>query len=379
MTNEKLNLGFSVDVASLKAANAVIQSVTSSIGAWVNKVRDLGSTTGIVDKALQKTFTESGKGYDDLGKKTGNFVKNKRKVEDYSKTIKMSGAEYTKYNKKLKESGKSFNDFGKMSSSAINQGTKNQSQLRNSLRASQKDIDEFGGFDEMTSGIRNFGNAQESILDNLNSSLESVTAKTGLASSAIDDTVMTLESLGGSFEENNKKSKKMFDEFEDGFSSSANSFAGLRDKLANLPSGLLSAAGSIGGAIRGISDKVGSMKDSLTRGFSSVTSSIRDSAFSLGSLFPPLAALGGATGGIMSIKGAFESAWNSGQELEKMTVKMTNRFGSSDYAKKATGFINDMSQEYGVAKDDLASYTEQLGEMGMSVDKVNFKAQRSVL
>lgn len=373
MSKEKIDLGFSVDVASLKMANSLIQSVTSSIGAWVNKVRDLGSTTGIVDKALQKTFTESEKGYDDLGKKTGNYVKNKKKLEDYSKTLKTSNLEYTKYNKKLKESGKTMNEYGKMSSSAVNLNSKNQSQLRGSLRSSQKDIDEFGGFDDMTTGIRNFGNTQEDILSNLNASLESVTAKTGMTSSAIDDTVLSLDSLGTSIATSAKNSDYMGRAFDSGFSLASNSAGFLKDKISMLPGGLISAAGSVGSALKGISGKMGQLQGTLTQGFSKVSSTIKDSAFSIGSLFPPLAALGGAAGGIMTIKGAFESAWNSGQELEKMTVKMTNRFGSSEYAKKATGFIQDMSQEYGLAKDDLASYTDQLGEMGLSVDKVNFK------
>ena len=389
----KIDLGFSVDVASLNSANKLIQSVTSSIGSWIQKVGELGKTTGTFDQNLQKTLQKTGESYEGLDKKTGGYLKNKKKIEEFGKTLKGSNAEYTKYNKKLKESGKSLTDFAKSGSESIKMTSKNQRNLKNSLKSSMSDLDDFtsykpksqfvqsmnedledfAGFDEMSRGLSKFDQQQEDILSNLNSSLDSVYGQTGKMNDKFDDSVLSLAELGDEIQENEKKSIDFIGSMKSGFSKVQDSAASVGRGLSKVPGGIMSAGKGVGKAISSISSKMNELQGSMRSGFSSLTSTIKDSAFSLSSLFPPLAALGGAAGGILTIKGAFESAWNAGQELEKMTVKMTNRFGSSDYAKKATGFINDMSQQYGIAKDDLASYTDQLGEMGLSIDKVNFK------
>lgn len=389
----KLNLGLSVDVASLNNANKVIQTVTSSIQDWIVKVRDLAKTTGTFDDNLQHTLQKTGQGYQELDKTTSKFFKNSKKNQEYAKSLKETGKEQTKWNKNLKDSSKGMTNFVKNADQSLKMTSKNQKGLRSSLKSSMSDLEEFSnykpksqfvsslnqdlddftGFDEMSKGLRSFGNEQDSILQNLNDSLDSVCAQTGRVNEQFDDTVLTLASLGDEIQENEKKSLHFGEGIKNSFEKMKNSASTVGRGMSKIPGGLMSAGKGVGKTVSAITSKMNELQGSMRRGFSSVTSVVKDSAFSVGNLFPPLMALGGAAGGIMTIKGAFESAWQSGQELEKMTVKMTNRFGSSEYAKKATGFINDMSQEYGIAKDELSSYTEQLGEMGMSVDKVNFK------
>lgn len=370
---EKIDLGFSVDVASLKAANSLIQSVTHSISDWISKIQELDSESVVLDKNLKKTFNQSGKNYEELGKKTGNYLKNKKKLDDYTKSLKSSGLEYTKYNKRLKDSSKSLTDFSKIGTFVSKITQKNNSNMVSSLKNSNKELQDFDGFSSLTGDLNTLGKEQEDVFSNLQMSLESVTAQSAETNSSLEGTVMTLAGLGQEVIETEKKSSRFTEVFKSGFEKISNTASGVRQKVSGLSSGMISAAGNVGSAFKGITGKLNELQGTLKQGFSTVSQKIKDSAFSIGNLFPPLAALGGAAGGILTIKGAFESAWNAGQELEKMTVKMTNRFGSSDYAKKATGFINDMSQEYGLAKDELTNYATELGEMGLSVDKVNFK------
>jgi len=389
----KIDLGFSVDVATLDSANKTIQSITASIQNWIGKVKDLGTTTGTFDSNLKKSLDDVGHGYDGLNKKYSTHYKNKKKIEDFNKTLKNSQTEQTKYNKKLKESGKTFTDFARTGEVANRLNSKNQKDIKKSLQESMNDLDDFtaynpksqfvnsmsqdmedfAGFDYLNNGLQNFNQEQEDILNNLNSSLDSVVAQTGRMNDEFDNGVLSLAQMGNEITENQKKASNFGSVFGSGLSKIGGTAQSLGRGLSTIPGGLLSSAQMAGRGLSNISKNMQDLSGKMVSGFKNVSSTIKDQAFNLTNLIPPLAAIGGAAGGIYSIKEAFESAWKSGQELEKMTVKMTNRFGSSDYAKKATGFINDMSQQYGLAKDDLESYTTELGEMGLSVDKVNFK------
>lgn len=210
-------------------------------------------------------------------------------------------------------------------------------------------------------------------------------------SSAVESAV---SSLAGNMSKKFASSNKSFDPLlksMSGYNSSVDKakgktgdFAGFTKKATGAVSVGMQAMrkgwSSVSSGINSATQSMKAMQESFKSSMEGVQSSISGIGDRVGSAIGGMKnllvaglALAGISVSLGAVKDAFMGAFEMGKELETMTVKMTNKFGSPAFAEKATGFINDMSQEYGLSKDELTGYVDELAKAGVSMESMNFK------
>jgi len=189
------------------------------------------------------------------------------------------------------------------------------------------------------------------------------------AKTQIDPLVKSMAGFGGEINKTSGKTDKFAGFFKSAVGAAKKGGGVMSKSWRAVAGGISGAKNTMTQFQQKTTEALNGMKDQMSRMNDSVSGAIGG----LKNLLVAGLALGGISVGIGSIKDAFMGAFNTGMELEKMTVKMTNKFGSPAFAEKATGFINDMSQEYGLSKDELGSYVDELAKAGVSMESMNFK------
>jgi phage-related protein len=191
-------------------------------------------------------------------------------------------------------------------------------------------------------------NSGKTALDPLVSSMAGYSTETSRSSNNINKFGAFLSTVAGAAKTGTTAMSRGWSSVASGVGSARETLSGLSSSLKSELSGVKDGLMKIEGTV---SDAIGGLKNLLVSGL----------------------ALAGIGLSLNGIKDAFMDAFEIGKDLETMTVKMTNKFGSAAFAEKATGFINDMSQEYGLSKDELGSYVDELARAGVSLDSMNFK------